>query len=140
MRIPVKNDRGFPAIFTTRTFGHRKFLKSPKIPEFRNSSLKLYNTYGFKQEFRNSGILELYKVSFFKKENSKQSASDFCPHPMIKSKKFREFRNSGNSGIPGIPEIPGIPGIPSEFWEFRNSLTIAQWICFCRNSGFFQKF
>ena len=66
-RIPVKNDRGFPAIFTTRTFGHRKFLKSPKIPEFRNSSLKLYNTYGFKQEFRNFRILQ----SFFFSETPK---------------------------------------------------------------------
>ena len=44
-------------------------------------------------------------------EISEKSASDFCPHPMIKQKKFREFR------------------------EFRNSLRIAQWICFWRNSG-----
>jgi len=62
---------------------------------------------------RNSGILEFYKVSFFKQEDSKKSASDFCPHLMTKQNKipgileFREFRNSRNS---------------------RNSLIIAQWI------------
>ena len=57
----VKMTAGF------HTFWTRSFLIS-KIPKFQNSCLKGYSTYGFKQEFRNFGILEFYQVSFSKKE------------------------------------------------------------------------
>ena len=68
-------------------------------------------------------FLEFYKVSFFKKEKSKKSATDFCPRPI---EEIPEFRNSGNSGIPGIPEFRR---------NSRNSRKNESKALLCRNSG-----